>query len=1153
MNIREEKQYEMLQQLLPKLELSEVNKKIAAQYLEDRGQGDSSLLEQTEPQDFTKLQKEVWEQSLEYIADCQKKVKLELLERYTRFVASVGGSTAYYLLARSYYDYNMPVAYLTKVQKTAITAEAMVWINGLYCQGNLNDFYKIGEKNPDHLKQAMELCYAEADNAKILLAAFYLNVTAGEQGAKEVISFLVTSLKSSLPGIFTSPELNADQIDMLTEYIQNGDPKENIPTQLLNVFEKRMISDYLLGLLSGSAFLAISHAKELHNFLKLVVNIKWNTVLDNCLNMAKKEWFEQHSSIFEGMLPTQIKDYILWCAANGQGKILLKLVRDYPLETEQASKEASEQQSLVLMRQIKKGNPDLYSRLERELAVKVVNTLTQKCSIGRAEAQQYLLGEADADILYPFTASWKEQPLYDYQKYHTIDILEQSNPELFERQLILEALSGQGYYFANNYLNWGQGEDQFKKKVQQLFAIFEKYGIPVSELLETFHYIYNSYYSDNSKGKFLNVVVQILISHKEQIAEQLVNGAITSNAVGRHLCICFMNHFPDEYKENLLLAGSDSSKLVRQYLVEVYAAHKDWEEDIKIMLTSKKSQLREMSLEVLKKWGIEQYQKELSAALEIEKSKKLKKMLEASLGIESTEQAKVVTGMDLVAELLKGGKKKKLSWAYETPFHQVLFKDGTAVSEDYLRAILICYADMNIPGVNQQAKELASVLDQQDFCIYVSELFDKWLDAGAEAKKKWVLYAAAIHGDEVILPKLLHQIQQWPLHSRGAIAAEAVKAMALNSTPQALLSVDQISRKFKFKQVKAAAGEALEYAAKEMGISKQELEDQIVPNLGFDDALKQVFDYGERCFTVYLNAALELEVFDEKEKKMKNLPAPGKKDDPEKSAVSYERYKQLKKQLKTVVNNQKLRLDQALSAERLWTTEKWQQLFVKNPVMHQFAIGLVWGVYDEHDLTDTFRYMEDGSFNTVDEEEYELSEAASIGLVHPIELDQETLDAWREQLADYEIKQPIEQIDRKIYAMTEEEKSQNELTRFGGMLINDLSLTGKLQGLGWYKGSVQDAGGFYTFYREDGPIGVELEFSGSYVGGLGEEVTVYGVTFYQAGTVTRGSYVYDQIKAEHQYQLGDLSQRYFSEIIHQLERALASSKERVPYPACKQR
>ena len=134
-----------------------------------------------------------------------------------------------------------------------------------------------------------------------------------------------------------------------------------------------------------------------------------------------------------------------------------------------------------------------------------------------------------------------------------------------------------------------------------------------------------------------------------------------------------------------------------------------------------------------------------------------------------------------------------------------------------------------------------------------------------------------------------------------------------------------------------------------------------------------------------------------------------------------------------------------------------------------------------------------------------------IGLVHPIELSRESLETWQQQLEDYEILQPIEQLNREVYRLTQEEQEGKSLERFGGMLINDLSLGGKLAALGWYRGSVLDAGGFYTYYREDVSLGLgaELHFSGSFVGSGsmgGEEVTVYDVRFYKAGTIERGSY-----------------------------------------------
>ena len=579
---------------------------------------------------------------------------------------------------------------------------------------------------------------------------------------------------------------------------------------------------------------------------------------------------------------------------------------------------------------------------------------------------------------------------------------------------------------------------------------------------------------------------------------------------------------------------------------------------MKAFLASRKAQERELAIRVLRAWGADQYREELQKALETEKSKKLKELLRDSLGAEAAEAdgrggtGQLTSSRELAAEILKGGKKRKAAWAYETPFSEVHKKDGSLAEEEYLQAILVSYADMSVPGVNPEALRLAAELEEKELGRYVQELFDKWLAAGAEAKKKWVLYAASIHGGEEIVPVFWKQIQEWPERSRGALAAEAVKALALNGGTTALLKVDQISRKFKFRQVKTAAGEALQSAAAALGISRAELEDRIVPDLGFNERMERVFDYGTRQFRVYLTPALELEILDGDGKRLKNMPSPGKRDDETRAAEAYAEFKALKKQLKTAVSNQKLRLEQALTAERLWSADQWKSLFVKNPVMHQFAIGLIWGVYEDGRLKDTFRYMEDGSFNTREEDEFAFPEEGQIGLVHPIELSGEELAAWKEQLSDYEVTQPFEQLERQVYRVEEEEKGKTELTRFGGKLLNGLSLSGKLQGMGWYRGSVQDAGVYTTFYREDGELGAELEFSGCYVGDENEEVTVYGARFYKAGTVQRGSYVYDTIKKENEYTLEQISPRYFSEIVLQLTRATASSQEQLPYPECRQ-
>lgn len=632
--------------------------------------------------------------------------------------------------------------------------------------------------------------------------------------------------------------------------------------------------------------------------------------------------------------------------------------------------------------------------------------------------------------------------------------------------------------------------------------------------------------------------------------EETLAAFSNTRAEGRYLALLAMRKDTLKNRKEILSFASDTTKLIKNELLDILYGQRDWEEDIRILLLEgKKAAQRETAVQVLMHWQQEggSYNDILSQALEQEKNAKVRTLLQGALNIQESDQPKeTLTREELVKQLHKGGRKKSLAWAYEKPFPTVHRTDGGEASEEELQALLLCYVSQEKNGVSKNAQILASGLHAGELAIYMNELFDKWLAMGAESRKRWALYAAAIHGGEDIIQKIQHQIQEWPQAARGAIAAEAVKALALNPSPRALLLVDGIARKFKFKQVKAAAGQALEFAAAELGITREELSDRIVPDLGFDGNMERTFDYGNRIFKVMLTPTLDVEVYDENGKKLKNLPAPGKKDDADKAAAAYADFKEMKKQMKAAVTSQKARLEYALSVKREWSTDAWKRLFVQNPLMHQFAIGLIWGVYGNGSLIQGFRYMEDGSFNTQDGDEYILPAGAAISLVHPLELSDEDKAAWKEQLEDYEITQPIEQLDREVYCMTGEEADKQGLERFGGTVLNDLSLNGKLTGLGWYRGSVQDAGGFNTYYREDAEagIGVELHFSGAYVGGMDDDVTIYDVRFYKAGTIARGSYVYDEADKDKAYFLKNVPPRYFSEIVLQLAKATASSEKR---------
>lgn len=400
------------------------------------------------------------------------------------------------------------------------------------------------------------------------------------------------------------------------------------------------------------------------------------------------------------------------------------------------------------------------------------------------------------------------------------------------------------------------------------------------------------------------------------------------------------------------------------------------------------------------------------------------------------------------------------------------------------------------------------------------------------------MWFCGVHGGHGMIETLMSYIKEWSEHSRGAIASEAVYAMAVNGSSEALMNVDGISRKLKHKQVRSSANKALEKASELLGITKEELSDKIVPDMNFDEKMCRTFDYGNRKFNVYLTPNLEIEIYNG-EKKVKNMPKPGVNDDKELAIQSYNDFKIMKKQIKTVAESQKQRLEYVLMCDRRWTCKNWKNLFVKNPIMHCFAIGLIWGIYEGAELKESFRYMDDGSFTNIEEDEIQLPENALIGLVHPIELSEEQKNAWIEQLSDYEITQPFNQLARKCFKPTPEELNMDKITRFDGISIGNYTLRSKLTKQGWSTGMPLDAGFFEEFERNDILRCVKnSDGTTSYEGYYTKiEFDGMGIDSMEAEDVNLGVLVFKNYNAgykDNNLKIKDVNLRYFSEIIMQL-------------------
>lgn len=445
---------------------------------------------------------------------------------------------------------------------------------------------------------------------------------------------------------------------------------------------------------------------------------------------------------------------------------------------------------------------------------------------------------------------------------------------------------------------------------------------------------------------------------------------------------------------------------------------------------------------------------------------------------------------------------KLLSWIPADLFDGVRFADlsGTAPA-CVLRFILSEYLSLNELYRVLPADKVAAKLNPADLQATLENIYSLWLDQGADTKRKLVMLPYCVFASDPQIIKLRRQLESWAENSRGALAASIVPMIALNGNSVALMMVEGMGNKFPNNQVKKAAKSAFSFAANALEISEDELADRIIPNLGFNREGELSLDYGPRSFTVSLQPDFSLTIFDPaKNKQVKSLPKPAASDDPVKAEAAKKAFSELKKQMKAVVQNQTARLEKVFMNGRCWSAGRWSGLFVENPILHRFATGLVWGVYEGGKLVQSFRYMEDGTFNTVDEEEYTLPENAQISLAHPIELGEEQTAAWQQQLEDYEIVQPLTQLSLTIRKLDKSEVENGRITLYQNRSIS----YGRMQSLAkkydMIRGDVLDGGGFWCYHMVDRYLGIQVHIAfdedGMYMGMGYDETTPMGdVTF----------------------------------------------------------
>ncbi|EFB6063393.1 DUF4132 domain-containing protein [Escherichia coli] len=314
------------------------------------------------------------------------------------------------------------------------------------------------------------------------------------------------------------------------------------------------------------------------------------------------------------------------------------------------------------------------------------------------------------------------------------------------------------------------------------------------------------------------------------------------------------------------------------------------------------------------------------------------------------------------------------------------------------------------------------------------DLFTAWLTAGAPSKESWAFTALGVLGNDDTARKLTPLIRAWPGESQHKRATVGLDILAAIGSDIALMQLNGIAQKLKFKALQERAKEKIADIAESRELTVAELEDRLAPDLGLDDNGSLLLDFGSRQFTVSFDETLKPFVRDVSGSRLKDLPKPNKSDDESQANDAVNRYKLLKKDARTVAAQQVARLESAMCLRRRWSPENFQLFLVEHPLVRHLTRRLIWGVYSaENQLQACFRVAEDNSYSTADDDLFTLPEGdISIGIPHVLEISPTDAAAFGQLFADYELLPPFRQLDRNSYALTEAERNASELTRWAG-------------------------------------------------------------------------------------------------------------------------
>lgn len=311
-------------------------------------------------------------------------------------------------------------------------------------------------------------------------------------------------------------------------------------------------------------------------------------------------------------------------------------------------------------------------------------------------------------------------------------------------------------------------------------------------------------------------------------------------------------------------------------------------------------------------------------------------------------------------------------------------------------------------------------------------LFTQWLAAGAPPKEKWALASLAHFPSDdwaTVVGALCHQ---WAQGGFPARAQEAVATLGRMGTRVALAEVHRLSTRIRTVALRARARLAFNEAAQRLGLSAEELEDRLVPEVGDLDGA--VLSLDDSLRPVLTRDGKEVAISEDVKRAAKSL----------KAATA--------------------RLERAMCEGRGLGAFHFTETWGMHPLLRALAGRVVWGVFKHEQRVGLFVPGTPAQGDALP-----LDESTQVRPVHPLELSDEERQRARGWLTQ---RQPFEQLDRAVHSP---EALRSRLRALNNLEVPAVALLA-LERHGWERGAVVDGGAWLDLTRRGEGWSLTLHF-----------------------------------------------------------------------------